>query len=99
MRKFEGFDKDYDKEPIGEGEGTNFIDSDREYPLETRCCVTGEEVKHSFCRYPDPIRGTMMVMSHEVMLAFSRTENSLPQQFEQILDFRRKKEGKAVKTT
>ena len=44
------------------------LDGDFEFPLETHCCVSGEEVKHSFCRYPDPELGTMMVMSHETML-------------------------------
>ena len=70
----------------------SFIDSDREYPIETRCCITGEEVKHSFCRYPDVEHGTMMVMSHEAMLRLSRKGKSLSEEFERVLSLRREQE-------
>ena len=67
----------------------------REYPLETRCCITGEKVKQSFCRYPDPDQGTMMVMSRETMLKYSREGQSLSSTFDQIKRMRRKLESKA----
>ena len=92
--KFEGFDSDYDKEPIDESDASNFVDSDREYPIENRCCITGEDVRHSFCRYPDPVRGTMMVMAHPVMLAFSRRGQSLSSEFERVIEARRKQEAR-----
>ena len=34
-----------------------------ELEVEDTCCVTGESVKFSFCRFPDYTRGTLMVMS------------------------------------
>ncbi len=71
---------------------TTFIDSDREYPVETRCCITGEVVKHGFCRYPDPSQGTMMVMSRESMIRFSRQGKSLSEEFDRVLGLRRKQE-------
>lgn len=70
----------------------DIIDSEREYPLEPRCCITGDTVKHSFCRYPDPVMGTMMVMSHESMLRFSRKGNSLAEAFDHVLILRRTQE-------
>ena len=70
------------------------VDSEREYPLETRCCITGGDVKHSFCRYPDPHEGTMMVMSREAMLKYSRKGYSLSDTFEQVLVMRRQHEKK-----
>ena len=71
----------------------SLLDGDFEFPLETHCCVSGEEVKHSFCRYPDPELGTMMVMSHETMLRFSRPGESLSENFERVLKLRRKHEA------
>ncbi len=95
MNKYTGFDKDYDQEVVTDTQtGGNFIDSDREYPIETRCCITGEVTKHSFCRYPDPVRGTMMVMAHDVMLAYSREGESLTAGFERVLGSRRKLESR-----
>ena len=73
----------------------SYIDSDRENPIETRCCITGEEVKHGFCRYPDPEIGTMMVMSRDSMIRFSRKGRSLPEEFERVLALRRKKEKRS----
>ncbi len=72
----------------------NFLDADGEYFLEPKCCVTGEAVKTSFCRFPDPELGTMMVMSRESMLKYSRNNLSLSEKFEQVLEFRRKHESK-----
>lgn len=87
------YDADYDIEPVEEVVASeSFIDSDREFPVETRCCVTGEEVKHSFCRYPDNERGAMMVMSRETMLRFSRKGRSLTEEFERVLQLRRGQE-------
>jgi hypothetical protein len=95
MANYKGFDKEYDQEAVVEGPtGGNFIDSDREYPIETRCCITGDATKHSFCRYPDPVRGTMMVMTHDVMLSFSREGESLSAEFERVLGLRRKYESR-----
>ena len=94
------FYADYDQEEIENMEtGEGFVDSDREYPIEARCCITGDEVKHSFCRYPDPERGTMMVMSRDTMIRFSRHENSLPAEFERVIELRRRKEKRTRRTS
>jgi len=94
------FDADYDAEPVEDVEVSgSFIDSDREFPVETRCCVTGDDVKHSFCRYPDNERGTMMVMSRETMLRFSRKGRSLTEEFECVLQLRRGQEEADTKSS
>ena len=93
------FFADYDAEPVGEPEPTSFIDSDREYPIEPRCCITGDEVKHSYCRYPDPALGTMMVMSRESMIRYSRKGGSLSAEFERVLELRRKKEKRGSRSS
>ena len=93
MSKFTGFDSDYDQEAVPEVESNSSYDPEREYPIEKRCCVTGEAVKHSFCRYPDADRGTMMVLSKEVMLAYTQNGQSLSNEFERVLGLRRKKEA------
>ena len=77
--------------PVPDRKGS-MMDSEREYPIEPRCCVTGEEVKHSYCRYPDIILGSMMVMSREVMLRYTRVGGGLGERFERVLELRRKKE-------
>jgi hypothetical protein len=69
-------------------------DSEREFPLEARCCVTGVVVKHSFCRYPDPEEETMMIMSREAMLTYSRKGFSLSDTFAHVLEMRRNHEMK-----
>ena len=74
--------------------GESYLDSEREYPLEPRCCITGDAVKHSFCRYPDSEQGSMMVMSRESMFKYSRTGRSLSEAFEQVLSLRRQHEKK-----
>ena len=93
MSKFTGFDSDYDQEAVPEVESNSSYDTEREYPIEKRCCVTGEAVKHSFCRYPDADRGTMMVLSKEVMLAYTQNGQRLSNEFERVLGLRRKKEA------
>jgi len=94
MSKFTGFDAEYDTEAVPEVESNSSYDTEREYPIEKRCCVTGEAVKHSFCRYPDADRGTMMVLSKEVMLDYSKKGRSLSEEFERVLGLRRKQEAR-----
>ena len=94
MSKFTGFDKEYDLEAVPEVESNSSYDTEREFPIEKRCCVTGGAVKHSFCRYPDADRGTMMVLSKEVMLEYSQRGRSLSVEFERVLEARRKQEAK-----
>ena len=94
MPKQSNFYADYGSEPAEDvSSSRSFVDTDREYPIERRCCITGEEVKHSFCRYPDPGRDTMMVMSRGSMLRYSRKGMSLTAEFERVLKLRRKLEA------
>jgi len=74
-----------------------FSDADRELLIESQCCITGKEVKHSFCRYPDRERGTVMVMSREMMLKFSRGGQSLIAEFEKVLEKRREAERRRAR--
>ena len=69
-------------------------DTEREFPLESKCCITGEVVKHSYCRYIDPEEETMMGMSRDAMLQYSRKGSSLSDTFATILEMRRKHEKK-----
>lgn len=94
QKKLEFF-AEYEKNNEGLDQTESLIETEREYPLETRCCITGEKVKQSFCRYPDPDQGTMMVMSRETMLKYSREGQSLSSTFDQIKRMRRKLESKA----
>ena len=94
QKKLEFF-AEYEKNNEGLDQTESLIEAEREYPLETRCCITGEKVKQSFCRYPDPDQGTMMVMSRETMLKYSREGQSLSSTFGQIKRMRRKLESKA----
>ena len=48
-----------------------------ELEVETACCVTGEKVAYGFCRFPDYVRGTMMVMSKKAMLEHLRAGDSV----------------------
>ena len=48
-----------------------------ELELEDTCCVTGEPVEFSFCRFPDYKSGTLMVMSKSEMLKHLRTGDSI----------------------
>ena len=83
---------DYQEENKGLEQSGNQFDPEQEAPVERHCCLTGEDVKSSFCRYPDPKEGTMMVMSKPEMLARSRNRGSLAEVFEQVLGLRRKQE-------
>ena len=51
--------------------------SQRELEVEDTCCVSGEEVSSSFCRFPDYRRGTMMVMSRGIALERLRKGTTL----------------------
>lgn len=66
--------------------------SSRELDVEDVCCVTGEEVKASFCRFPDYRRGTMLVMSKKAMIQHLRTGTTLDK-FKEVLV---KRHGKNV---
>ena len=68
------------------------FDTEQDIPVEKHCCITGEAVKSSFCRYPDEKEGTMMVMSKEQMLLHSRNGGNISEIFKQVLTFRRKRE-------
>ena len=52
--------------------------------MEDTCCVSGEEVPSSFCRFPDYRRGTMMVMSKDVALVQLRKGTTL-ETFKKVL--------------
>ena len=70
-----------------EEENTDFSfdpGSQVELEIEDACCVTGEPVKNSFCRFPDYVRGTTMVMSKKLMLEYLRTGTSI-QKFKEVL--------------
>lgn len=56
----------------------------RELEVEDVCCVTGEEVKASFCRFPDYRRGTMLVMCKKEMIAHLRAGTTL-EKFKEVL--------------
>ncbi|MBT4499579.1 MAG: hypothetical protein HOC74_17755 [Gemmatimonadetes bacterium] len=55
-----------------------------ELDVEENCCVTGEPVECSFSRFPDYVKGTMMVMSRKVMLDHLRNGTSI-QKFKEVL--------------
>ena len=44
----------------------------RELEVEDTCCITGEEVPASFCRFPDYRQNTLMVMSRKAGLEHLR---------------------------
>ena len=70
-----------------EEENTDFSfdpGSQVELEVEDTCCVTGEPVANSFCRFPDYVRGTMMVMSRKAMIEYLRTGTSV-QKFKEVL--------------
>jgi len=56
----------------------------RELPVEDTCCVTGEEVPASFCRFPDYHRGTMLVMSRKATIANLRDGTTIVK-FKEVL--------------
>ncbi|MEE2658356.1 MAG: hypothetical protein VX733_07620 [Candidatus Latescibacterota bacterium] len=78
-----------------EEEGTDFgFDPGTQHELEVEdtCCVTGEEVKSSFCRFPDYRSGTMLVMSKKEAIERLR-KNTTIQTFKEVLV---KRHGKHV---
>lgn len=83
---------DYEEANKGLDQTSSKFDTEQEIPVEEYCCITGEPVKASFCRYPDPKEGTMMVMSKEQMLCHSRNGGSISEVFKQVLTLRRKRE-------
>ena len=95
MAKVKDFYSGYDQEKVEGVAESSFADTEREYPIESRCCISGDEVKHSFCRYPDTARGTMMVMTRETMIRLSRNGGSLADKFESVISLRRKQEGRS----
>jgi hypothetical protein len=82
------------KDEDGE-ESTDFgfhPESQQELELEDTCCVTGEAITSSFCRFPDYRSGTMMVMAKTVALEQLRKGISL-ETFKGVLV---KRHGKAI---
>jgi hypothetical protein len=63
-----------------------------ELEVEDICCVTGESVSSSFCRFPDYVRGTLMVMSRKLALEHLRQGTSI-EKFKEVLI---KRHGKKV---
>lgn len=55
-----------------------------ELKIEDTCCVTGEDVGFSFCRFPDYKNGTLMVMSKSAMLEHLRAGDSIAK-FKEVL--------------
>ena len=55
-----------------------------ELELEDTCCVTGDPVEFSFCRFPDYKSGTLMVMSKRAMLEHLRAGDSIAK-FKEVL--------------
>ena len=58
--------------------------STRELEVEDVCCITGEEVPASFCRFPDYRRGTMMVMSKKHAIEHLRKGTTI-EKFREVL--------------
>ena len=81
-------------ESSDEEESTDFSfdpGSQLELEVEGTCCVTGEAVKASFCRFPDYRRGTLMVMSRSAMLEHLRAGTTVGK-FKEVLVERHGKE-------
>lgn len=55
-----------------------------ELEIEDTCCITGEPVEFSFCRFPDYKNGTLMVMSKSAMLKHLRAGDSITR-FKEVL--------------
>ena len=77
------------EKPVGSGEDESADlsfdpGSQVELEIEDTCCVTGEPVEASFCRFPDYVRGTMMVMSKKAMLEHLRAGTTI-QKFKEVL--------------
>ena len=56
----------------------------RELEVEDTCCITGEEVPASFCRFPDYRQNTLMVMSRKAGLEHLRKGTTI-EVFKQVL--------------
>ncbi len=56
----------------------------RELEVEDACCITGEEVVSSFCRFPDYRRGTLLVMSKKAMIENLRDGTTI-EKFKEVL--------------
>ena len=70
-----------------EDESTDFSfdpGSQVELEVEDACCITGEAVESSFCRFPDYRRGTLMVMSKKAMIEHLCAGTSI-QKFKEVL--------------
>ena len=68
-------------------EGTDFLfdpGSQIELEPEETCCVTGEPVESTFCRFPDYRRGTLLVMSKKAMHEHLRAGTTI-EKFEEVL--------------
>ena len=63
-----------------------------ELEVEETCCITGEAVESSFCRFPDYHNGTLLVMSKGEALKHLRAGTSL-EVFREVLV---KRHGKKV---
>ena len=74
-----------------DGEFT-FTAPQQELDVEDTCCITGEEVTSSFCRFPDYRRATMMVMSKKHMLEHLRKGTTI----ETFKDVLVKRHGKKI---
>ncbi len=78
-----------------EDESTDFSfdpGTQRELDAEDVCCITGDEVTSSFCRFPDWIRGTLLVMSKETTIESLRNGTTI-EKFREVLV---KRHGKKV---
>ena len=64
----------------------------RELDAEDVCCVTGDEVTSSFCRFPDWRKGTLLVMSKAAMIENLRNGTTI-EKFKEVLV---KRHGKIV---
>ena len=58
--------------------------SQLELGVEDTCCITGESIESSFCRFPDYRRGTLMVMSKKAILEHLRASTTI-QKFKEVL--------------
>ena len=82
-------------ESQGDDDGTDFSfdpGSQVELELEENCCLTGDPVPASFCRFPDYRQGTMMVMNRKATLEHLR-DNTTIDTFKEVLV---KRHGKRI---
>lgn len=72
---------------VSDEEGTDFLfdpGSQVELEPERTCCVTGEPVESTFCRFPDYRRGTLMAMSKKAMFEHLRAGTTI-KKFKEVL--------------